>query len=82
MKLIRGQKVDCDALDEALKTFSFLDLVGFNENFSQKIIDEETFRVPTLATDESNELAMSQYILESNDKDLYSIWNLIIEVEN
>jgi hypothetical protein len=43
MKLVNGINPSGEALDSAIKTFSFLDIVGFNGQFYQKILDGHDF---------------------------------------
>lgn len=74
-----------DPLSESMgrgKVISFVDVVGFDEGFTSKIVEGRGFGEILTNVDEVNESRLQEIISECNDNDLYSLRNLLIAIES
>ncbi len=67
--------------------YSFIDLVGFDEQFTGKIMEGSSFAVHNTSMfnreeEGINEQALQKLISDCNDNNLYSLRNLLLAIEN
>ncbi|CDW77805.1 kinesin motor domain containing protein [Stylonychia lemnae] len=88
--LILNIKVADSTSENSGKMISFIDLVGFDDSFTEKIMNGNSFAIhensilqnESQFQDQNNELKLQRVIRDCNDNNLFSIRNLLLSLEN
>lgn len=87
--LIVNIKIEDSTQEDSGSMLSFVDLVGFDSLFTQKIMDGSSFSVNNISQfqkaeeeEEMNDQNLKELIADCNDNNLISLKNLLLAIEN